>query len=273
MKSIRLAAVFFLLTTSLWAKEPLVVAHRGASGDAPENTISAFKLAWERGADAIEGDFHLTADGHIVCIHDANTKKVSGKSLVVRQSSLKQLRELDVGTRHGKRFAKAVIPTLAEVLATVPAGKKIYIEIKSGASIIPYLFKEIDKSHLRPEQIVVISFHEQVIRGIEAKAPHFKTLWLVGFKKDDSKRLKPTMPAVLATLARIKTDGLSSSSGITETSIRNVRQRGYEYHVWTIDDPAAAQRFRKWGAQSITTNRPGRIRKHLVSETVERQAP
>ena len=78
----------------------MIVAHRGASRDAPENTIPAFKLAWEQGADAIEGDFHLTKDGNIVCIHDGNTENVSNTNLVVRESTLAELRKLDVGAHH-----------------------------------------------------------------------------------------------------------------------------------------------------------------------------
>ena len=70
----------------------MIVAHRGASGEAPENTIPAFNLAWKQGADAIEGDFHLTKDGHVVCIHDANTKKVAGKNLVVKDTTLAELK-------------------------------------------------------------------------------------------------------------------------------------------------------------------------------------
>ena len=90
-------AVALLTSMPVMAGEPFLVAHRGASADAPENTIPAFQLAWEQGADAIEGDFHLTADGHIVCIHDEDTQKVAGKKLIVPESTLADLRKLDVG--------------------------------------------------------------------------------------------------------------------------------------------------------------------------------
>ena len=71
-----LLASLTLAAGSLHAAEPFLVAHRGASHDAPENTLPAFELAWKQGADAIEGDFHLTSDGKIVCIHDFDTKRV-----------------------------------------------------------------------------------------------------------------------------------------------------------------------------------------------------
>jgi glycerophosphoryl diester phosphodiesterase len=91
-----LATALALLTTSAFA-EPFIVAHRGASADAPENTLPAFELAWKQGADAIEGDFHLTRDGKIVCIHDYDTQRVSGSKRVVKDSTLDELRALDAG--------------------------------------------------------------------------------------------------------------------------------------------------------------------------------
>ena len=108
------------------AREPVtIVAHRGSSRIAPENTLPAFELAWEEGADAIEGDFHLTRDGHIVCIHDDDTKRVAGKSVLIRDSTLDELRKLDVGLYRGEKYKEAFIPTIEEVFSTIPAGKKI----------------------------------------------------------------------------------------------------------------------------------------------------
>lgn len=69
---------------------PQIVAHRGASADAPENPLAAFRLAWKQGADVIEGDFYLTKDHRIVCIHDGDTQRVAGKHLVVAESTLKR---------------------------------------------------------------------------------------------------------------------------------------------------------------------------------------
>ena len=69
-------------------KLPLIVAHRGASHDAPENTLAAFNLAWKQGADGIEGDFFLSQDGHLVCIHDKDTTRFTGKKLVVNNTPL-----------------------------------------------------------------------------------------------------------------------------------------------------------------------------------------
>ena len=126
--------------------KPLIIAHRGASGEAPENTMVAFKLAWELGADGIEGDFHLTRDGHIVAIHDKDTNKVTkGKNkLIVKKTSLKELQSLDVGSWKNETYSKARIPTLEDVIDSLPEGKKFFIEIKCGTEIMKPLIKVID---------------------------------------------------------------------------------------------------------------------------------
>ena len=242
------------------AEEPLIVAHRGASRDAPENTIPAFQLAWEQGADAIEGDFHLSKDGEIVCFHDADTKRVAGTQLVVRQSTLAELKQLDVGATHGVAFNGTRIPTIAEVFATIPQGKKIFIEVKCGAEIIPTLLNEIDQSGLTQEQIVVISFNKQVIQQLKIKAPQYKASWLCSFKKQETGEITPALATVLKTLKQIQADGLSSNTAVPASVIEAVSQQGYEWHVWTINDLNTARRMQALGVLSITTDVPGSMR-------------
>ena len=124
-----LLAVTVFLSGSVFGR-PLVVAHRGASHDAPENTMRAFDRAWDLGADGIEGDFRLSKDGHIVAMHDADTMRVTGGSanLNVASSTLAELRGLDVGKWKGERFSGERIPTFAEIIKSVPIGKKFFIE-------------------------------------------------------------------------------------------------------------------------------------------------
>ena len=108
-----------------------IIAHRGFSSQAPENTLSAFRLAWERGADACETDLHLTKDGNIVVTHDENLKRVSGEDKSVAHSALKELLTLDVGSWMGPKWKGEKIPTLDQALATMPVGKKrFFLEIK-----------------------------------------------------------------------------------------------------------------------------------------------
>lgn len=242
----------------------LVVAHRGASEDAPENTLPAFRLAWEQGADAIEGDFYRTKDGQIVCIHDGDTQRVSGVKLAVQESTLEELRRLDVGAWKGPKWAGTRIPTLGEVLAIVPKGKRFYVEVKGSVEMVPQLLEELDRSGLTKEQIVVIAFKPEVIAAVKAGAPQYKAYWLSGFKKDDAGLITPTIEKILETLKKCKADGFSSSYDLIEEIVaRKVIEAGYAYHVWTVDESAVAERFVRWGAQSVTTNAPGRIRQAL----------
>jgi glycerophosphoryl diester phosphodiesterase len=253
------------MTTSLLSA-PLLVAHRGASHDAPENTIPAFELAWKQGADAIEGDFHLTSDGKVVCIHDYDTKRVASTKLIVKDSTLDQLRALDAGEWFNREFKGIRIPTFAEVAATVPAGRKFFIEVKCGPEIVPPLLHGIVESGLDASQIVVISFNALVIREMKKHAPGFKACWLSSF--DKASPLDPGTAKVLATLREIKADGFSSKADgrLDPDFINVIRHAGFEYHCWTVDDPKVAMRFIGFGALSITTNRPAFLRESMKAQ-------
>lgn len=250
-----------VLLTQQTVGTPLMVAHRGASAAAPENTLPAFELAWELGADAIEGDFHLTKDGEIVCFHDEDTMGMTGTKTVIAETTLAELREMDVGGWKGDSWKDTPMPTLPEVLATVPDGKKIYVEIKCGPEIIGPLFEVIKASGLAREQIVIISFNSEVIQGVELFAPDIKTYWLRTLEKTADGGVEPAAEQLLKILKIIKADGLSGK-GIDELSqayIDTIRQGGFEFHVWTINDVATAKRFADMGVGSITTKHPDRI--------------
>jgi len=244
----------------------MIVAHRGASEDALENTVPAFELAWKQGADAIEGDCRLTSDGHIVCFHDDDTKRLTDIERVLSQSTLAELRELDIGLKRGKAFEGSRIPTLEEVLATVPEGKTIYIEIKCGPEIIPALLQKLAASGLQTNQVVMISFKAKVLKALKARAPEYTTSWLCDFKEDkESGEITPSLEHVIETLARIKADGLSSNKLIPEAVVESVKQRGYAWHVWTVNDAGEAKLATQLGAASITTDVPKAIREGLQS--------
>ena len=247
---------------------PLIVAHRGASGDAPENTLPAFRLAWEQGADAIEGDFHLTGDGEIVCIHNSSTGSVAERDVIVSGSTVKELKQLDVGAWFGKQWTGTTIPTLAEVLDTIPKGKGIFLEIKSGSDILSKLFESLQHSGMASSQIVIISFYPDVISQVKRQAPAIKALLLSKFTQDErTGLLTPSSDEVLARLQRAQADGFSSQAHacIDESFVRKLLDAGYEYHAWIVDDLKTAKKFQRFGAISITTNLPEYLREQLFS--------
>ena len=254
--------VLLFLCKVCWS-DPLIVAHRGASHDAPENTLPAFELAWEQGADAIEGDFLLTKDNRIVCIHDGSTKRLADQNLVVRGSTLKELRELDVGSWKNEKYEGTRIPTIAEVFATIPKGKKIFVEVKCGPEIIPYLVKEIGKSELKTEQVVLICFKQEVVKAFKKAMPKNKAYWLSSFKQNEEGVWKPSLETVLATLKDTKADGLDSHKDIPGAAAMKIMKEGYEWHAWTVNDVATAKKLQSLGIHSITTDRPGLIKSSL----------
>lgn len=246
-----------------------IVAHRGASYDAPENTLLAFELAWAQDADAVEGDFYLTADGHIVCHHDKTTKKTAGVDLPVTGQTLAELKRHDVGSWKHASWAGERIPTLQEVLATVPDGRKILIEIKSGPAIVPTLVRVLQAMDLDTDQVAVIAFDEQVIAALETRMPAIRTYWLSEFKMDAGGRWHPTAAQIVATTKRIGADGvdLEASTGVLdEDFVATLRDAGLEFHVWTVNEPRLAIRMIRLGVDSITTDRPGWLRQRLTAD-------
>lgn len=248
------------------APVPLIVAHRGASHLAPENTLAAFALAWELGADMIEADFFLTADGEIVCHHDRTTKRTAGHDRPVAEQTLDELKTLDVGSWKQAKWAEERIPTLEEVLQTVPAGKAIFIEIKCGPEIVPYLLRIIKASDLELKQMIVISFKEDVIAEVESTLPAIETSWISDFEEVNG-RWQPTAQEVVETARRIQADSVDvhAEAGIVdEAFVRAVRQAGLGFHVWTVNEPALARHMIALGADSITTDRPGWLRERIT---------
>jgi glycerophosphoryl diester phosphodiesterase len=237
----------------------MIIAHRGSSKETPENTISAFKLAFLQGADGIEGDFHLTKDNQIVCIHDASTGRVSDRNLMVKDSTLTELKKLDIGSWFNPAFKDEKIPTLYEILAILPAQKKLFLEIKSEPQFTPHLQKVISQAEINPDQLVIISFNPDVLKEIKEKITDLKTLLLVKLQSSkNNSYLTPSEEELIKILSEIKANGLSSSAPdlLDKNYISQFISIDYEYHLWTIDDPERAKKFLDLGVNSITTNTP-----------------
>ena len=260
------------------APNPLVIAHRGASAQAPENTLPAFQLAWEQGADGIEADFLLTKDGHIVCFHDKDTKRLAGRPLNVADATLEELRKFDVGSIqpqaaeralrswNGDKYKDVRIPTIAEVFATVPRGKKIFIEIKCGPEIIDPLLRELASSGLTHDQVVVIGFDSAVLKSLKERDPKWQTGWLCSFEKraNGTPRLAPAQ--ILKTVTEINALALMSGGGdVDKDLLAKIRIVGIEHYVWTINDPKPAAAYRAQGADAIITDVPAEMLAALVA--------
>jgi glycerophosphoryl diester phosphodiesterase len=260
------AVLLWALPLCVLGAAPEIIAHRGASADAPENTLAAFKLAWEQKADGIEGDFRLTRDGQIVCSHDATTKRVGDRTLEVAASTLEELRQVDVGSWKGPAWKGERMPTIGEALAAVPPGRKIFVEIYTPKTV-PVLKRAIAESGLRPEQVVVISFERKAVAAAKEELAGIKAHWLVTVRKDKTTGAPtPEAGEILATLREIRADGLDccANDALDRALVDAVRGAGFEFHAWTVDDAREARRLASYGVQSITTNRPQWIRDRLA---------
>ncbi len=243
-----------------------IIAHRGASHDAPENTLAAFRLAWEQGADGIEGDFRLTRDGEIICLHDPTTRRTAGRNLAVAEATLAQLRGLDAGAWKGEEWAGERIPTLREVIATVPQGKRLFIELKDGPEILLPLAAILAEPGLMPDRAVILSFDAEVVAQARKLLPEVKALWVTDYRRDwICGGWAPPIGEVIQTLERTGASGLASQARrfIDEVFVQALHDAGMEFHVWTVDWPVSAARFIRFGTDSITTNRPGWLRARL----------
>jgi glycerophosphoryl diester phosphodiesterase len=235
------------------------VGHRGASYDAPENTMSSFRLAWSQGVKAIELDIHLTKDGALVVSHDANTKRTTGVDRVIEESTLAELRSLDAGSWKGAQWAGERLPTLAEVLATIPEDGRCFIEVKKGAEVIPTLAKVIQESGKRPEQLAIISFQLDAVAEAKRELPQIEALYLASVKRDTTTGAwTPSIDELIGKAKDAKVDGLdlSFNAPLDAETVRKVRAAGLRLVVWTIDDPEVARRMVELGVDGVTTNRP-----------------
>lgn len=241
-----------------------IIAHRGASHHAPENTLAAVERAWEMGADGVEFDVRLTRDGQLVAMHDANTKRTAGTNLIVAETPLAALQQLDVGRWKGEAFAGEAAPTIDEVLATVPRGgedaaqKRIFVEVKVGPASVEPLLAALERANLPAQRTPVISFNYDTCREVKRRRPELPVYLLSGFKENDQGEQEPTIDELISQAKEADLNGLNLSfkGPIDATTVERIKAAGLGIYVWTVDDPAVARRLIEAGVEGITTNRP-----------------
>ena len=270
--SIVLLSVLLACTAQAGAEysKTLLPAHRGESYIAPENTMAAFELAWKNGEKIVETDIHLTKDRQVVICHDADTFRTSGNKtkVVIKDSTLEEVRAVDVGAFKGAQWAGQKCPTLKELYDAMPAGTMCLTEIKSGIDVVPAFVEIVKACGKGPEQVVVISFHADALAASKKALPGYKHFLLANHKKDKQGNLlaKPGVDEWIATGKRVGADGLDLgvSDLLDKAACEKIRSAGFELHVWTVDDPVVAKRYLDWGAKSVTTNRTSWMRRELA---------
>lgn len=239
-----------------------IVAHRGASGEAPENTMASARLGWEKNADAVECDVHKSLDGRVIVMHDATTSRTTGVARKIAETSSADLRQLDA-SYSGKGGAKnEKIPFLEELVATLTPGKRLFVEIKCGPEVLDAV-RDIVAEPAKNGQIVIIGFELATMAKAKEMMPGIPVMWLRSTEKDkQTGKYKTYSPDVIRQAVENHLDGLDlAGSGLDADFAKKVREAGLQLHVWTIDDPQLAMSLADLGVDSITTNYPDRIRR------------
>ncbi|MGZ8391258.1 MAG: glycerophosphodiester phosphodiesterase [Gemmatimonadales bacterium] len=247
-----------------------IIAHRGASGSAPENTLCAFELAYQQGADAFELDVRLTADGVPVVIHDPTMERTTGGRGRVAEQTLAQLREADAGGRFspdgGRSFpfrgAGLVVPTLAEVIDAFPA-MPLLVDIKESraqAAVRQILLEEGAAERCvvaSDEEATLAVFHTGEFSRAASPREISRLYWGSVLRRRNLAVPSPAIESryrVLSVPARYRGFRVPTARFIVAA-----RERGCPVHVWTVNDPALAQRLWRDGVAGIVTNFPERM--------------
>ena len=246
-------------TELLDPSRPLIVAHRGASGSAPENTLAAFSLAIEQGAQVIELDVHMTAESHPVIIHDPTVDRTTDSTGLVREKSLAELRRLDAGSWFDRRFAGERIPTLDEVVAWAKGRVALAIEVKNN----PFRYRGIEASvtgvlerHDAVDENLVFSFDHACVRRFRARQPLLLTGVCYAADPVDHNALATAANAsALHPMIRF----------LRPDVVRDAHAASLLVFPWTVNSNEDIREMVSLGVDGIVTDFPERVKESLGS--------
>jgi len=242
-----------------------VIAHRGSSFLAPENTLAAFRLGWQE-TTICELDIHPTRDGRLVVIHDDSTRRTTGIDYAIAEHSLAELQLLDAGSWKGMEWKGERLPSLQQVVAAMPADKKLLIEIKSGPEVIPELSRVIQASGKAP-QLLLQSFYPPVCMEARRAFPDLPVYLLLASNQDPlTKAWSPTIDEAIVAAQSAGLDGINvnGTAFLHAAVIQEIHSAGLKVHIWTIDQVDQAKKLIDLGVDGLITNRPGWLKAQLA---------
>jgi len=234
---------------------PLIWAHRGASAEAPENTIAAFSLALAEDADGVELDAQRCASGEVVVLHDESLARTTGFDAPVIHASYSVVRTLDAGSWKAGRFRGERIPLLAEVLEAFP--RLVNVELKCETADDGGLTAEVVRvvrAAAAEDRVLLSSFNAACLWRARALAPRIPRALL--FESEQRWPLRSALFAPLLGVEAVHPEHVLATPG----RVSRWRRRGYSVACWTVDDPEEAARLHQSGVTGVITNRPGRMR-------------
>jgi glycerophosphoryl diester phosphodiesterase len=244
-----------------------VIAHRGSSGAAPENTLAAIRLAIRHDADVVENDIQRTRDGELVIMHDTTLDRTTDVEQVfparapwnVGDFTLKEIKRLDAGSWFAPRFSGQEVPTLEEWVNAVGRKAGMLLEPKSPA-LYPGIERDLDKElrslpafnrALRADRVVVQAFDHVWLRQYKDLAPDVPVGLLYGTDPTEAE------VSAAATWAQQVNPALGA---IEEDTVERIHEHGLETHVWTVNAGQDMYRAMEWGVDGIITNYPQVLR-------------
>ena len=237
------------------AGRPLIWGHRGASFDAPENTLAAFLLAREQGADGVELDAQRCGSGEVVVLHDASLGRTTGFAGLIGETPYATVRTLDAGARKSERYRGERVPLLAEVLEAFPL--LVNVELKCDRSDDGGLTAEVVRlvrEARAQERVLLSSFNPLCLLRARLLAPDLPRALL--FEEEQEWWLRSALSAPALQVGALHPDQRLATPG----RIARWRRRGYQLGCWTVDDTDAAGRLYDAGVAGLITNRPDRMR-------------
>jgi glycerophosphoryl diester phosphodiesterase len=237
-------------------RKPLIIAHRGASGEAPENTLAAFQLAIEQGCDALELDIQLSFDGKLMVCHDSTVNRTTNGSGRIVDIDSSHLRTFDVGNWFNKKFKGQQIPFLAEVFEMIPQDIMVNVEIK----MIPEYENKIEQKLVdllieidRLSNVVISSFDHSCLVKLMKMEPRAKIGLLY--------QQKLFNPVEYAALLNVPVFSLHPHyKSINEHDIIKAKSCGISVYPWTVDHIKDMRKLIKKGVAGIITNYPVRMK-------------
>jgi glycerophosphoryl diester phosphodiesterase len=244
-----MAAIGYFLIGRLDVREDvLVTAHRGASLRAPENSMSAFREAYEAGTDFVELDVQRTRDGAIVVIHDGDLLRMAGDARKVKDLTLAEIQGLDIGVKRAPQYAGERVPTLAQVIEYARGRFRINVELKYNvpdpalAAAVVGLLREMDFL----DQVVITSLDHGALRQVERIEPSLDTGLIV--------------TAAVGNVLKTDTDFVSLNSARARTAlVTQAKGVGKQVHVWTVNRPEVMLRMIERDVDNIITDDPATL--------------
>jgi glycerophosphoryl diester phosphodiesterase len=238
----------------------MVIAHRGFSGDAPENTLAAFQKAIEVDSDMMEFDVHISRDGQVVVIHDDTLERTTNGHGQVADYTLKELKQLDAGFWFAKRFSGETIPTLEEALQLAKGRILVNIEIKDGSlgqytitDLADRTLQEVRKAAMA-EQVIFSSFYPPALERIQERDSR---VWVALLYHRSWQSIPQVTGGKSFSILNLR------NSFLTKGKIARIHQEGMRVNTYTVNAAAQMERFIRWGIDGIITNHPDRLIKIL----------